>query len=572
MNLNTVPQDPALWTLDHVKLAAGITTQRTLAIGVGDGPLYMSGDHLQDGRTWQGPGREEDGSILPSNQVRIRNMLAPIPEALGCVKERVNGACGNEADIDFQPTEPAGKEGAPSDAQVAYAAQLKRDMSRCWDDNDLWGGMDVSDPTGVRGAVALASSWLQGRACLRAFWSNPAQAKDRRTALRRIKVVALSPDRCGIYTDPDTHREVGWFLFKDTDDRECAEVWYSQETKSGEEVTVWRMLTAGVAEEKPTIIPTGGLLPIVHVKIGTLLTEPVLRLQGSVDTLNTLLMNLCNAHGLAARTELNTEDDGVWQASAPAGIEAPRTRVTDGVTDYFKPTVPTLGNYVIRKIRGFEYTVSLASDNEKETFGITTPSVHYHEPSPPSALIESADYERRALRDACHQGHRMNGLSGSTAEASGDAYEQARAMFVSDIESVGKAVDTAVAKLISWIMAAAEWRSGGSAQKFLNDWTVVAKSHPNAGPVSSATQTSTIALVEKKIISKSEGTARVGVQDVQGERDRIEAERTIGERSAEVAELIATPADPVTAWISAGIPGETAKALARGDGEPFVQQ
>lgn len=571
MSLDTIPQDPAEWTLDHVKAAAGLTTRRAAVLGVGEGPAYLAGDHVQEGRPWQGPGREADGSISADNQTRIRNMLAPIPEALGCVKERVNGACGNEADLDFQPAEPEGPDDTPSATQIAAAKQLKRDASRWWDDNDLWGGMDVSDPTGVRGAVAMASSWLQGRACLRAFWSNSNLAANRRTALRRIKVVALPPDRCGIYTDPDTLREVGWFRFTDTQDRECAEVWYSEERKSGEEVTVWRMLVAGQAEEKPTIIPTGGLLPIVHVKIGTLLTEPVLRLQGAVDTINTLLMNLCGAHGLAARTEGNTEDDGVWQKTAPAGIEAPRTRVnSNGETEYFKPVVPTLGNYVIRKIRGFEYTAS--TDETGEKVGITTPFVHYHEPSPPSTLIEALDCERLALRDACHQGHRMNGLSGSTAEASGVAYEQARAMFLSDIESVGEAIDTALAKLIAWVMAAAEWRSGGSAPAFLNDWTVVAKSHPNAGPVSSEAQASAIALSAAELISKSEGTARVGIQDVQGERDRIAAERTPGEKAASVQALIDQQADRTAAWIAAGIPKGDAEAFARSDGAPFVEQ
>jgi len=569
VTLNTIPQDPASWTLEDVKNAAGLLTRVRPLLGVGEGPVYMAGDHVQDGRPWQGPGREEDGSILDTNKARIRNMLAPIPEALGCVKERVNGACGNEADFDLQPVEPAGADGTPSDAQMKEAAQWKRDLSGWWDSVDFWGGMDVSDPTGVRGAVTLASSWLQGKACLRVFWSNNAVSTSRRTALRRLKVVALPPDRCGIYTDPDTLREVGWFLFKDASDREAAELWYPEE-RGEQEVTIWRMLGE---DSRPveTVLPFGGLLPIVQVKIGTLLTEPVLRLQGSVDTINTLLLNLCNAHGLAARTELNSEDDGVWQPTAPPGIEAPRTRVNNGATEYFKPTVPTLGNYVIRKIRGFEHTVSIAEDGT-ETVAITSPAVHYHEPSPPAALIESLDCERRALRDACHQGHRSNGLTGSTSEASGDAYEQARAMFWADVKSVGEAASTAVSKVLTWVALAAEWRSGKSTPTFLGEWTIVAKSHPNAGPVSNMAQTTAMSLVEGEIISKSEGTARAGVQDVQGERDRIEAERGPQKRAEIAKALTDAGAAPKPAWVEAGFTEERADALARTDGPPFVEQ
>lgn len=581
---DTIPRDPGTWTLDHARSV--FPAPQKANVGVGTAAGYMSGDHWQDGVPWMGPGRDDAGNLSTANNARVLRHFVPVPECEGCVRERVNGACGNQADISAQPVEPVGKDAdgqpAANDARLKEAQQWKRDVSAWWDRTNLWGGVDIYHPTGVRGVVTHASSHPNGSACLRAFF-NPASLRDatdgsrqiprqpdRRSALRHIEVTAPSPDRCAVYTDPDTLQKTGVFLYREGE-QDYAEIWFAR-AKGGRQVTVWRRLASDGTAEEDREYPWGGRLPIVQCDIGTLLTEPVRRLQAVIDFDATGKKRNTELHSFTARTEINAAPTGTWRLVAPAGIEVPATKtLADGRTVFFWADTPELGA-VIRNLNGFEYTSSIDPETGKESTGVTTPAVHYHEPSSPDALIKALDTDIMLFREACHQGHRVTGLLGSTAEASGDAYEQKRAAFEADVKSVAEAVDAPLAQFLTVVTLMADYLTGKDTPDFLDEWNVVAQSHPSAGPVSSAQQQTAVALVAAEIISKEEATARVGVQDVQRERDRIQAERTPKQKGEEAKALIDAGGNPVTAWTLGGFSDEEARDLARTDGEPFVNQ
>src|SRR6185369_9675307 len=141
------------------------------------------------------------------------------------------------------------------------------------------------------------------------------------------------------------------------------------------------------------------------------------------------------------------------------------------------------------------------------TYGFTTPSVDYHEPSPVANIIEGADAHTMMMRYACRQGHRRSGLTGSTAEASGEAYEQARAGFANDIKGVAEAVDAALAAGLTWVTIAADWLAGAEAPDFADNYAVQVQSHPSAGSPSTQAQAETRANVEAGLLDKEEGIA-----------------------------------------------------------------
>ena len=550
---------------------------------------YLAGDNWQKGDPWMGAGRGADGS-LGTNAAKARQSFVGVPEARGCVVTRVNAVCGNQPDISIQPNEPDGPENdqgerTPGEAQQQYAADWERDISAWWDRVDLWGGPNMDDPSGVRGMVAYASAHPSGKACLRAF-INPSsltsetapdgsrqipKQSDRRTALQHIEAGSPSPERCTVYTDPDTQQRTGIFLYRESE-VDYAELWFARRKPDGTKETVYKRV-GGTTGDVEVTYPLYGYLPIAQANLGTLLTPPVLNLQASIDLAATSLHRLNRAHGFGLRTEINAQETGEWKTTAPPGIDVPKVRtLTDGRTLYLWPTPPELGDSVIRNLSGFEYTASVDPETGKETFGVTTPQVHYHEPSDPEALIKGLNAEIMLLRDACHQGHRVSGLMGSTAEASGDAYEQRRAAHVADITNVAETVDVALAHFLTAVTLWADHLAGQDRPDFAENWTAKVQSHPSAGPVSTERENTTIALVGAELISPEEGTARVGVQDVQAERERIAAGRTPEKRAAIAAAYTGAGADPEAAWVEAGHTPERAKELARTDGPPYVEQ
>lgn len=591
---NTIPRDPATWTLDDAR-ATFAPAQRP-EIGAGLALEYLLGDHWQDGGPWMGIGRDPGGDWSSANLKLVRQNFVPVPESAGCVRERINGACGNQPDISIAPLEPAGKgengEPVPSADQEQYARQWATDITKWWDRRKLWGGMDVQKPMGVRGAVAYASAHPSGGShsgsCIRAYF-NPAsrvdsaadgsrripRQRDRLAALDHIQVSAPSPDRCTVYTDPDTGQETGIFLFEDEQGNEHAEICFSR-AEGGRTVTTVRTVGEGGVVKEEADFPFGGLLPIQLIDIGTLLTKPVRGLQASIDFHATALKRLTEAHGFGLRTEINAADDGEWKLTPPPGVDLPRTKVLeDGRTAYLNPTTPGLGNQSIRKLRGFEYDTSVTAE-ERVSSNLTTPGVHYHEPSDPETVIKALDANIMLFREACHQGHRTSGLLGSTAEASGDAYEQARAAFEADVKSVAEAVDAALIPFLAVVTMMADWLTDmDDPSVFPSEWAVKVQSHPSAGPVSNERQQTTLQLVQGGLISEDEGTARVGVQDVQAERDRIAAAQSLNmlDKRAEVAKKLRDGgADAKAAYIVAGFSEEEADMLSRSDGEPFVDQ
>ena len=585
---NLPPRDPAAWTLDDARKAVSASYptpyDAASAKSIAD---YVQGLHYQQGRPWMGSGYNSDGTLDDTSKTLIARQLAPVPEAFACLERRVDAVCGIQAAISLRPSEPQGKpddngEPQPSESQMREMKAWASDISAWMDHTRAWGGKDLRKPTGVRGMVSQASASQSGSACLRLFF-NPAsrtqefttesgdvdrripKQKDRRTALRHIRVVAPPPERCAVYVDPDTHEKRAVFLFTDSAQNEGAEIWFARGDR-----TVLRMIAGGSDTEQE--FPWGGWLPIQQADIGCLLTDAVRRLQGAVDFSATALVRLLQSMAWGQRTEIDAEDDGFWSTSPPAGVTNPRTRITDGTTEYFNPLPAGIGPEVIRRLVGYEYE----RGGDPATFGRTSPTVHYHEPSAPDGLIQGVDGFTMLIRYACHQGHVRSGLIGSIAEASGEAYEQARAAFVSDINGVGEEVDATFAPLLTTLTIMADWLTGNdSPADFAQEWIVGCQSHPNAGSPSAETQRVTKEMVDAELLSPEEGTARLGVQDVRAERMRIASAQTLSVKErvwTAVASAIGAGMDAGAVLEEFGFSDEQITKLLRTDRPPNVEQ
>lgn len=597
----TLPRDPRDWTLQDAKNvpALGYPAGEIDATAITSTLAYIAGDHWQNGDAWIGAGFTTAGVWVQTSKDRVEATLTPVPESFACLERRVSGGCGNEADPSIAPNDPQGPADAdgnptPSNAQVQAMEEWRHDVGTVWwSAVQLWGGKDLRKPTGVRGMVSQASASESGSACMRVF-INPAartlevtgadgsseqrvpRKSTRAEALQAIKICTPSPDRCCVYVDPDTQQKTGVFLYKDFQDQDAAEIWFAG-LANGRQVTILRSLTIGKTTE--TAYPWGGLLPIVQANVGCLITDAVRRLQAALDMAGTSLARLIQAHGYGQRTEINAEADGYWSTTPPTGLqpyEAPRTRL-NGETqavEYFNPLPADMGSDVIRHINGIVYQSGVNADGAP-VYGITSPSVNFHEPSDPEAIIKGIDALTMIVRNACHQGHVRAGLLGSSAESSGEAYEQSRAPFVADVKAVGEAVDGPVAEILTVATVMADYLCGATDATFADEYTVAVQSHPSAGPPSTEWQRATLEMVNGELLSPEEGTARLGVQDVAAERDRISAARTLDaelKRMQVITGYVSAGADFVTAAMRTGLSKEEATALAQSDGLPVPVQ
>lgn len=557
MALRNLPQNPSDWTLDDAKGVPALSypNGKIDQKGAEATQAYINGDHLQKGVAWIGAGFDAAGNWIPSSYARFERTLTPVPEMFACLERRVNGACGIEPDPSISPTKPAGepdKDGnrQPSKQQQVAMGEWRRDVgTKWWTDAGVAGGKDLRHPSGARGMVALASASESGGACLRAF-VNPAsrmievtvgegpnattekqvpRQTDRAASLRHIKLSTPPPDRCCIYVDPDTHERTGVFLYKDFNDNDCAEVWFAREV-GGRRLTVHRTLTASGFSEKE--YPWGGHFPIVDANVGCILTDAVRRLQAYLDLGGTSTARLVQSHGYGGRTEIGAEPDGYWSASKPTMAnpgQEPEARINEAskAVEYFWPLSADMNPDSIRHIVPKYY---LSSENEKgaKTWSITSPSIHEHTPSDPEALIRAVEAGIVWMRSACHQGHIRTGLTGSMAEASGEAYEQARADFLADIKAIGEAVDAAVAALLITVTIMADYFCEvPEPASFAEQWHVAVQSHPSAGPPSTEWQRTTLEMVNGELLDADEGTARLGVQDVAATRTMIARSRSL---------------------------------------------
>ncbi len=611
----TIPRDPSAWTLEDARSALqavsrvtyssqGVSTSaRTTAVDTYAKMAagYMAGDHVQNLVPWKGAGFDSAGNLSETSKASIIRHYASAPEVERIVERRLNGACGNQADVSAVPVEPEGAEGAPEPTEAEIAAQTrdtgawKRDISE-WCDNERWwsGGRAKNSQRGVvQHMVAQGTEHLNGAACLRVF-IDPESLVDgkvpnvatRREALENIHLVAPSPTACAIYVDPDTKRETGIFRYKDLQDREAAEVWFrkrgrlkdpkdpqSDLVQKDQWFTWLRVLTEGDVRTERVFNYPWGVIPIFQIEVGNLLNPSILSLQATLDAAVTGLSRLITSHAYAQRDEINAKPAGrLSMVPPPAEVYGPpETEVIDGVTWYVWPQDRALGG-VVNNINGFAYQTGSDADG-KETLGFTTPQIVYHEPSDPSVVLTGIGGIVALMRDGCAQGH-IPSVVGSTAEASGEAYEQRRAEHLADIKGVAEAVDVGVAEMLRCVTIMADWMvNEAQATAFTDRYRIVAQSHPNAGPVSADAQRVAAELGKDRVLAMATVRARVGVQDVQAEEDAVQAQPlTLKEQVDAAGALRDGGADAVASYVKVGMDAETARALARTDGPPFVEQ
>lgn len=562
MAVNTISSDPGQWSLQDASqrvresVQAG-PTEEVLKSGL----LYLAGDNW-NAKPFKGPGRDANGMLSTAVSALIQTVYTPLPEAAVCVQRRVNGVCKTEADFSL---EVLGKpdEYTPTTAEEREMQDWDAAMRDVWQRTAFW--------QAIKEAVANASA--AGWATLRWF-INPQQVRPDEKAeggssvqrggtfeerAAHLELVAPAPNSCCIYVDPDTRDRTAVFLFTDRNEKSAAEIWYVRDG-----ITYLRIVSDGESQG-PFSYRWSGLLPIVQFNIRPLLTRPVLEMQATLDAMVTGLVRNQQLHAYSSVSILDAIPPGTWSETPPVGgVGFSRLR-GDGVLEYLDPIPPEFGPAVINYIQGREViSEEVEADGKRKTI-ITKPEIVEHKPSSPQAIIEGIDFIRDAIRETCSQGHVTRK---STAEASGDAYEQARAEYTDDIEIVSQALAEAVAKTLTVGTVIILYLTEVDDPDWPKRYSVSVTMHPNSGHVSSGRRAELRADFQAGIKSRRSAIAESGVQDVSAEAAEIDNERSLT-RIKEMLEIagdaIDKGADPRAAYIQVRFNDEEADALIASD-------
>lgn len=496
-------------------------------------------DHWQDGAGWVGPDGGSNAAARTKILAAVERQFTP-RDAIGEVLDRMaNALLKNEPDIDFVPLEPIDdpvfEEGESEDVrrealaevevkraeQLQEAADLRAQLAAWWDARKLW---DLVRDTVKRSRWAsqgVLRTWIApgnladvpdaGKSGENADSDETGEsAKALPTgleffeALQLVELSAPEPGVSFVHRDPDTQQEVAVFLYTE-DDTQMAELWYVDG-----ETTVLRVV--GGEEEEEHTFELGGLLPINAMDARLLITDPVRRLQRRLNFFESIIVRVGETAGFPERYTINAMPSGVWLQTPPTdGPALDKYEDEKGTTWFLHPATRTLGAAVTTELIGIE---DEDDDGKKRR---AAPGVVFKEPTDPEYAAKASDHAYRAVLGQCKQKHIA---MDSTGEASGVAYQQARADFDDDLGDMKPAAEALVRKTLEVAIAWAE-QMGAAGESVLERFRLSVTLRPRSGPITPAEQEQNNANVGAGTMAVESAMAANGIEDVEAEIERI---------------------------------------------------
>ncbi|MGW8179481.1 MAG: hypothetical protein ACWGQW_12090, partial [bacterium] len=415
-------------------------------------------------------------------------------------------------------------------AQISTAIQdeVVRLLGNWWDREKMQEHIMERQFTGAWAGVAALRLWIPWRFLVKDNQSGevtfrPTDSVEK--ALSYIKISAPLPEYATIYTDPGTQDKCAIYLdeevtYVDNNKKtfKRAELIYLDPDREDDEdcKTFYRVVYSNKGKPSmSTELDLGGFLLLTQMEVKSLLTDPVIRTQRQLNLLTTLITRIGETAAFRERYLINAK---------PQGIRTPYTEgedIPDGAfleTDdegrlwAIIPSARTLGAHTTTELVGLpEYDVN------GDSKGQSTPGVEVIDPVDPKPYIEAADATRRRILRMSGQGH-LGGIS--NAEASGIAYEQARAVFEKDLNRRRVAEEGVLRNLLTAVLALAEVIAG-TPGKYTNEYRITVDQHINPGPRSPDLVRLDLESYEAGALSLETAMARIGVEDIEAEKHRI---------------------------------------------------
>jgi hypothetical protein len=478
-------------------------------------------DHYNKGREWVGPGQ-----ALSTG--KIADQFAP-EDAIGEVVKNVSNAF-SEPQLGVSPIVPL-KEGEQLETTTQDRMKQCLDiLTDFWDRNNLQELIqDRQEMTAAFGVAGLGL-WIpwrflnrqaDGRITLRA-------ADNVEDAARMIAVRAPLPDSAGIIVDPGTMDICAVFLDKEViydnqghkHEFPRAELVFLDPNRNNdhEAMTIIRHVYSDPRRgTKRSAFPLGGHLLFEEMKAQSLLSDPVIRTQRQLNLLCTLITRIGETAAFRERYIVNAKPQGLRMVyeegdDIPSGAFL-EDRDEEGRQWLVIPQERTLGAATTNELVGLPNI----DPNTGDTRGYVTPSVTIVDPVDPSPYLLAIDAVRRRILRMCSQGH-LGGAS--NAEASGIAYEQARAVFEKDLNRRRVAEEGMLRYILTAFLHMVELITDQPGY-FTSILRVTVDQNVNAGPRSPDLVRLDLEAYEAGVLSWETAADRVGVEDVEAERIRV---------------------------------------------------
>lgn len=488
-------------------------------------------DHWQKGLLW--PGHRTGDAVTDAALLRNVEPQFVADDVVGeVVDNRTNGLIGHEPVIALVPLEPAEEgseaEGAQQDEVDAIVAAL----SAWWDSKRLWQlAADALDRVHYAKRASLRAYIAEGN--LQALDTTDTvtgrttrslrlpTAENLEAALAFVEIEAPAPPTAIRYTDPRTQREVAVILTRDLDDQERAETWRVND----QGLTELRLLGGQERRDPRTgdVFPAlppldlAGRLPLAEARGRAIVTNNLIKLQSLLNFITTVTGRTVETAGFRERYVGNVEPPGMWLPTPPTN--GPPLAVDDsnpGQT-YYKHRVPwVLGASITTELIGLRTVTTRPDGTTAEEF--TDPTVEALDPVDPAYATNAADNITARIYRRARQGHLH---TSGTGEASGVAYEQARAQFLADLDRLRGTIEGMVREILEVALAYAGLMAP-TASGILDRYRVVVTLRVNAGPITADEQRLAVELRDKRAISQYTMQGRVGVEDPQAECEAID--------------------------------------------------
>lgn len=520
-------------------------------------------DHWQDGAPWMGPLGSATATPSAAVLAQIKRQFTPVDVINEVLDRCANALVKREPDVQLvaldAATAAADKQNAEhgNDPPQEVTDTLKA-LAAWWDRVKLW--------EATRQAVRR-SRW-SGRGSLR-LWLPPAELDEVPApngegtvsaiptglsiddALTHLQLSSLLPDAAGIYIDPVTQERAALVLSEDQNGNLFGEIWrtVTRETDK-QKVTVVRVVREDVDAALPEVyeLAIGGVLPVAEMSADVLITDPVRRQQAQLNFANSIIGRVLETAGFPERYTINAAAEGVWTKTPPANADVRLTRIDASNETWYLVAVPrTLGAGVTTDLVGIELT---QADGSKS---MTTPSVQFKDPTDPQFAITGADNARATILQTCHQGHVIDTRISNT---SADAVQEHRADFEDDLVNVQPAVEGMLRDLLTAVLRFAALMGTVGQPSILDKYRVAVTLRVDPGPLTPTEQQAIVTAQQAGVISRATALSRLGVEDVEAEIERLDADATAR------LTLRAKQAEVMAAFYNAGATLEVAAKLA----------
>jgi hypothetical protein len=323
-------------------------------------------------------------------------------------------------------------------------------------------------------------------------------------------------------------------------DRETAEVWTLEGRGRQQRRTQVRVLNQLAASrgapQELAPIDLGGRIPVFELVTASLITEPMRMSQNQLNYFRTVLSRAVEASGFKSRLFGNVEPPLMWLDVKPTTEPIVRTDDSTGRRLYGVRAPWVFGAGFTTELVGL---IQESADGSKTN---ASPSVTIDEPTDTSFVTNPADRVRHWMYKTAKQGH----LGGSsTAETSGDAYEQARAQHEADLKKRKGPTEGVIRDVIETVIALASLMTGEVAD-FLDEYRCVVNLHVSAGPIRPDNARLQKELHDAGLISQETAMNRIGVDDTAAEVALLEQDEMV-QMSLEQRRT-----SVITAWTNAG--------------------